>query len=99
MWLNLSDSHLRVLHNDDGDAFRLTIELLVTGARLTVSQLIKISSYLLNSNIHFFVHNIECQLAASPATLTEVFPCSFPVVRQMSGYNSEKQGTVRTLPD
>ena len=36
----------------------------------------------------------------SSATLTEVFPCFFTsVVRQMPGYNSQRQGTARTLPN
>jgi hypothetical protein len=33
----------------------------------------------------------------SSATLTEDFPCFFSVVRQMSGYNLQRRGTVRTL--
>ena len=34
----------------------------------------------------------------SSATLTEVLPCFFLVVRQMPGYNSQRRGTARTLP-
>ena len=34
----------------------------------------------------------------SSATLTEVFPCFFSVVRQMPGYNLQRWGTARTLP-
>jgi hypothetical protein len=34
----------------------------------------------------------------SSATLTEVFPCFFPVVRQIPGYNSQRRGTANTLP-
>jgi hypothetical protein len=35
----------------------------------------------------------------SSATLTEVFLCSFLSLRQMPGYNSQRQGTARTLPN
>jgi len=35
----------------------------------------------------------------SVATLTEVFPCFFSVVRQMLGYNPQGRGTARTLPN
>jgi len=36
----------------------------------------------------------------SSANLTEVFPCFFSsVVRQMPGYNPQRRGTARTLPN
>jgi uncharacterized membrane protein YfhO len=35
----------------------------------------------------------------SSATLTEVFPCISSVVRQMPGYNLQRRGTARTLPN
>jgi hypothetical protein len=35
----------------------------------------------------------------SSATLTEVIPCFSLVVRQMPGYNSQRRGTARTLPN
>jgi hypothetical protein len=34
----------------------------------------------------------------SSATLTEVFPCFSSVVRQMPGYNLQRRGTARPLP-
>ena len=34
----------------------------------------------------------------SSVTLTEVFPCSFSVERQMPGYTLQRRGTAHTLP-
>ena len=35
----------------------------------------------------------------SMATLTEVFPCFFSAVRPMPGYNPQRRGTARTIPN
>jgi hypothetical protein len=50
----------------------------------------------------FDMYAVFCGLFAnwhSPATVTEVYPCFFTVVRQMSGYTSQRRGTVRTVPN
>ena len=44
----------------------------------------------------FYFHHANWH---SSAILTEVFPCFSSVVRQMPGYNLQRQGTVRTLPN
>jgi hypothetical protein len=48
------------------------------------------------------IYALFCMLFANwhyPATLTEVLPCFSSVVRQMPGYNSQRWGTARTLPN
>ena len=46
----------------------------------------------------FCIFYFHCAIWHSLATLTEVLPCFFSVVRQMPGYNSQRWGTAYTLP-
>ena len=46
----------------------------------------------------FCIFCFHCASWHSSATLNEVYPRFFSVVRQMPGYNSQRRGTARTLP-
>jgi hypothetical protein len=47
----------------------------------------------------FCILCFHCANWHSPATLTQLFRAFSSVVRQMPGYNSQRLGTARTLPD
>jgi hypothetical protein len=66
------------------------------GIRITVIHVFFIVMSMYSYCMFVYLHRASWH---SSPTLTEAFPCFYLVVRQMPGYNPQRRGTARTLPN